>query len=281
MKVWLDGALVDEAHALVSESDHGLTVGDGGFETLRTYGGRPFAVRRHLARLAASAAVMGLPEPDGDRLRVALDQVLAAHLPAHGGADGAVDATLRITVTSGPGPAGSARGDAGPTVVVTCAPLPVWPPTVDVAVAPWPRNERSALAGAKTTSYGENVVALAWARARGATEAVFANLAGDLCEGTGSNVVVAAGGRLVTPPLQSGCLAGVTRALLVEACGVVEENLPLSALAGASEAFLASTTREVQPIRAVDGRPLPAAPGPLTAAVAVAFAALVATTPDP
>lgn len=274
MKVWLNASLVDDADARVSVFDHGLTVGDGVFETLMVYAGRPFAVRRHLERLASSAAGMGLSGlPGVSELRAALDDVVAAN--------GLGDAVLRITATSGPGPAGSARTGGPPTVVVAAGPPPAWPATVAVAVVPWPRNERGALAGCKTTSYGENVVALAFARQRGADEAVFANLGGDLCEGTGSNVVVAAGGRLVTPPLRSGCLAGVTRALVIEAGGVIEDDLPLSALATATEAFLTSTTREVQPIATVDGHPLPVAPGPLTRSARTTLADLIATTPDP
>jgi branched-chain amino acid aminotransferase len=144
-----------------------------------------------------------------------------------------------------------------------------------------PRNERGALTGLKTTSYGENVVALGRAAQAGAGEAIFGNTVGALCEGTGSNVVVARGGRLVTPPLASGCLAGVTRALVLEVCDVEEADLPLDALATADEAFLTSTTREVQPIARVDGAPLPAAPGPLTSAAADAFRALLARDLDP
>lgn len=273
VKVWLDGSLVDAEVACVSVFDHGLTVGDGVFETLKAYGGRPFAVRRHLARLAASAAGMGLAAPPDDVLRSALEAVVDANDLG--------DAALRITVTAGPGPMGSARGTGGPTVLVVPATLPAWPPSVEVAVVPWPRNERGPLVGLKTTSYGENVVALAWARERGASEAIFANLAGNLCEGTGSNVVLGIGGRLVTPPLSAGCLAGVTRALVVEACGAVEQDVPVSALAGADEAFLTSTTREVQPVSAVGGRALPACPGPLTSAAAAALAAVVASDLDP
>jgi len=85
----------------------------------------------------------------------------------------------------------------------------------------------------------------------------------------------------VTPPLSSGCLAGGTRALVLECCDVVEDRLPLEALAGADEAFLTSTTREVQPISAVDGQMLPSCPGPLTKAAADAFRALVARDLDP
>ncbi|MDQ3148169.1 MAG: aminotransferase class IV, partial [Actinomycetota bacterium] len=146
---------------------------------------------------------------------------------------------------------------------------------------PWARNERSAVAGLKTTSYAENVVALAWAQARGADEAVLANTGGSLCEGTGTNVFVAVGGRLVTPPLASGCLAGVTRALVLERSAAEEADLPLDALAGAEEAFLTSSTREVQPVATVDGQPLRRCPGPLTAAAQEAFRDLLATDLDP
>ena len=151
-----------------------------------------------------------------------------------------------------------------------------------MVTVPWPRNERAALAGVKTISYGENVVALAYAHERGAGEAIFANLAGNLCEGTGTNVFVVVGSRLVTPPLSSGCLAGVTRDLLLELLDVVEEDLPLSALAGADEAFLSSSTREVQPILSVDGQSLPGdVGGRLTQAAAATFRDLVRRDIDP
>lgn len=271
--VWLDGRLVDAAGAGVSVFDHGLTVGDGVFETLRVYDGRPFAARRHLERLAASAAGLRLALPPPEVVRRAVGDVLTANQVG--------DGVVRVTVTGGAGPMGSARGGAGPTVVVVSADLMAWPPTADVAVVPWPRNERGALAGLKTISYGENVVALAWAVEHGADEALFANLAGNLCEGTSTNVFVALDGRLHTPPLTSGCLAGVTRQLVVESCNVVERDLSVDELAGAEEAFLTSSTREVQAIRAVDGAPLPAAPGPLTEAAARALTELVGRDMDP
>ncbi|HVL93907.1 MAG TPA: aminotransferase class IV [Acidimicrobiales bacterium] len=269
MKVWLNDGLVDEADARVSVVDHGFTVGDGVFETFRTYGSRPFAVDRHLERLAASAAAMGLAVPPAAVVREALAAVVAAN--------GAEDGALRVTVTSGPGPMGSGRGGGGPTLVVTTSPLPAWPAAAAVAVAPWPRNERAALAAVKTTSYAENVVALAWARERGAEEALFVNLAGLLCEGTGSNLFVVVAGRLLTPPLSAGCLAGVTRAVVLESIGAIEGDLTVDDLVTADEAFLTSSTREVQAIGTVDGRPLPAAPGPVTTAAAEAFAAAVAS----
>ena len=136
-------------------------------------------------------------------------------------------------------------------------------PTARVAVVPWPRNERGALAGLKTTSYAENVIALAEAKRRGATEAVFANLAGHLCEGTGTNVFYVVDGELRTPTLASGCLAGVTRGLILEWVGGREVDEPIEVLEQASEIFLASTTRDVQGVARWDDRELEA-PGPVT-----------------
>jgi branched-chain amino acid aminotransferase len=137
---------------------------------------------------------------------------------------------------------------------------------------PWVRNERSPVAGLKTTSYAENVVALAYAKQRGASEALFANTQGQLCEGTGSNVFVVVEGRVLTPTLASGCLAGVTRALLMEWCDVVEFDLPVDVLISADEVFLTSSTRDVQPVHRVDDRVLSGAPGRVTARCAEEFA---------
>ena len=141
-------------------------------------------------------------------------------------------------------------------------------PTAVITV-PWTRNERGALSGLKTTSYAENVVALAGARRAGASEALFANTRGELCEGTGTNIFVEVDGELATPPLDSGCLDGVTRRLLLRALRdrgetVRELALPLSVLGECSEAFLVSTGREVQPIGVLDSRSMAPTPGPLT-----------------
>jgi len=273
-RIWLNGELLDPERAMVSVFDHGMLVGDGIFETVKATNGVPFALTRHLRRRARSAAGLGLPEPDHDVLAQGTLEVLAA-------APKWPLARIRITYTSGPGPLGSNRGDAGPTVSIIVAPQDPFPPAADVTVVPWPRNERGALAGLKTTSYAENALALAYAKERGGGEAIFGNLAGNLCEGTGSNIFVVLGGRLVTPPLSSGCLAGVTRALVLEWFGGEEEDLALEDLYRADEAFLTSTTRDVQPIRAVDDTVLPAAPGPVTAKAMEAFAARSAELMDP
>lgn len=275
MKAWVNGRIVEAAEARVSAFDHAFTVGDGVFETVKVTGGRPFALTRHLDRLTRSAVGLGLPMPDDPSLQLAVGEILAANSEVK-------DARLRITLTGGPAPLGSGRGTATPTLVLAMAPLAGWPAYADVVTVPWTRNERSATVGLKTTSYADNVVALTYAHERDAGEAIFANTAGRLCEGTGSNVFVGIGGRLVTPPLASGALAGITRDLLLEWLPeVAEGDLPQSALAAANEAFLTSSTRDIQPIRRVDGRPLPAVPGPLTERAMVIFAERAADNIEP
>jgi branched-chain amino acid aminotransferase len=126
------------------------------------------------------------------------------------------------------------------------------------------------------------VVALGYAHDRGAGEALFANTRGELCEGTGSNVFVAVDGRLLTPPLDSGCLAGITRALLLEWLpDAAEAALSPAQLSAAEEAFLCSSLRDVQPIATVDGAALPAVPGPLTRRAAAVFAERSAEAAEP
>jgi branched-chain amino acid aminotransferase len=263
MTLWADGSLVPEDLAVIRADDHGLVVGDGVFETCKVVDGDVFALTRHLRRLRASASGLGL-QYDEDAVRTGVAAVTAGLTGLN---------RLRITVTGGPAPYGSGRGDAPPSILIATSELHGWDATAQVATVPWTRNERAATAGMKTTSYADNVVALARAVEQGASEAIFANTRGELCEGTGSNVFVAVGGRLVTPPLDSGCLPGITRELVLEWLGdVVEQPLPLDALAGADEAFLTSSTRDVQPIRTVDGRPLPSAPGPLTTRAIESFA---------
>jgi branched-chain amino acid aminotransferase len=278
--VWVDGALVDEHDARISPFDHGLLTGDGVFETLRVYRGQPYCWSRHYERLARSASGMGLAIPPGPALRRAALDVIEAN--------GLTDGRLRITVTGGPAPLGSERGRATPTLILAASELPPAGPATPVRVitVPWPRNERGALAGLKTISYGENVRALAMAKEAGAGEAIFPNTRGELCEGTGTNVFVVTGGVVRTPPEDSGCLAGVTRALILELAdrlGIAaqETTLPLSAVATADEAFISSSTREIQAISAVDGNPLPVAPGPVTTLLADAFRRMVAEDLDP
>jgi branched-chain amino acid aminotransferase len=273
MHVWLNGRLLPDPLApAIGVTDHGLTVGDGVFEALKVVDGTPFALTRHLDRLSRSAAALGLPAPDHDVLRAAIAETLdQQHLPL---------GRIRLTYTAGPAPLGSGRGDATPTTVVVAAPMDPTPDTTAAVRVPWPRNERGALAGVKTTSYAENVVALAEAARHRASEAIFANLAGHLCEGTGSNVGYVVGGEVRTPTLAAGCLAGVTRALLVEWGDIVEVDEPVGILDSADEVFLMSTTRDVQGVHRLDGRELDA-PGPVTRGLMGLWATKEAEQPDP
>ena len=247
--------MVAPGEAALSAVDHGITVGDGVFETCAVLDGQAFALTRHLARLERSAAGMGMEPVDLRKVRDGVDTVLSASPDA---------GRLRITVTDGVGPLGSGRS-AGPQTVVVAATEAVVVPTGRAARSPWTRNENSAVAGLKTTSYAENVVALADAMAKGGDESVFANTRGELCEGTGSNVFVELGGELVTPPLSVGCLAGITRELLLE--WGVEAGLPvreaedgelafsvLDRVAdGAARMLLTGSVRNVQPTVWLDG----------------------------
>ena len=269
---WADGGIVAAGAAAVSPVDHAVIVGDGVFETLKVVNGTPFALTRHLGRLKRSASGLGLPEPDDALVRTAVAETLTADPEA---------GRLRITWSSGPGPLGSDRGGGPGTLLVASSPGTVWPEAVQVHLCEWTRNERGALTGLKTTSYAENVRALEAAHQRGASEALLANTQGRLCEGTGTNVFLVVDGVLVTPPLSSGCLAGITRDLVLELTEVVERDVDPGEFAVASEAFLTSSTREVGAISAIDDTVLPEAPGPVTAGLVAAFAALVAAKPDP
>lgn len=256
MRAWVNGQILDDPKAAaIAVSDHGFTVGDGVFEAVKVVEGKPFALTRHLARLASSAKGMGLPPVDEEAVRRGVAAVvLGQDLPL---------GRIRITYTAGESPLGSGRGDHPPTLVVVADVMEPRTGTTYVVTVPWPRNERGALVGLKTTSYGENVVALAYAAERGASEAIFANLAGNLCEGTGSNVFYVVEGQLRTPTLAAGCLAGISRALMLEWHGARELDEPIDVLSEASEILLVSTTRDVQAVSRFNDREL-GGPGPVT-----------------
>ncbi len=267
-RVWVDGRLVGADEPAVPALDHAVTVGDAAFETLKVLDGVPFARSRHLDRLGRSLAGLGLPTPDIARIEEGVAAVLGAGPPLPFG-------RLRYMVTGGAGPLGSDRAGSPLTYIVTAGPQPRPPAAATLATVPWVRNERAATAGLKTTSYAENVIALAHAHERGAIEAIFANTRDELCEATGSNVFLVRSGALLTPPLSSGCLAGVTRELLLEwardtGFEVREEVIALHAAYDAEEVFITSSTKDVLPITGWDGRTY-AAPGPVTAKLAALF----------
>jgi branched-chain amino acid aminotransferase len=274
--VWAGGRLRDPADPVVTALDPGVLTGLGAFETCAVVAGRAFALTRHLDRLAGALAALGLPAVDPDEVRAGVAAVLGTGAPGLG--------RLRITVTPG------APGASAPTVLVTAGPAPVRGAARAVRV-PWVRNERSPLAGHKATSYAADVLALAAATRAGGNEALLASSAGALCEGTGSNVFVERGGELLTPHRATGCLPGVTRALVLawsaEAGLPVREAAPdelpwavLDDLArGGAHLALSGSLRGFVPVAALDGTPLD--PGPLTAAVAGLFRERAAADLDP
>ena len=277
IRVWVNGRLTGVDEPAVAALDHGVTVGDGAFETCKVDTGQVFASTRHARRLDRTLAGLGLPAADHDYIAEGTKAVLEA--------GGTIDfGRLRYSVTGGAGPLGSDRDDSALTYIVTAGPQPRPPASATIAVVPWVRNERSAVAGLKTTSYAENVVALAYAKARGAIEAIFANTRDELCEGTGSNIFVVQDGVVLTPPLDSGCLAGITREVALEWCQeegvpVREQTLPLGILREADEVFITSSTKDILAIDGVDDRALE--PGPVTARVAEIFARRSAERLDP
>jgi branched-chain amino acid aminotransferase len=277
VRAWVNGELVDPAAPAIAAVDHGVTVGDGVFETCKVVDGVPFALQRHARRLDRSMAGLGLPAADHNIIDNGIKAVLAGEPIAYG--------RLRYTVTGGVGPLGSDRDSSPLTYIVTAGPQAVNPETGKLVVVPWTRNELSATAGLKTTSYAENVVALAYAKERGGVEALFANSVGNLCECTGSNVFVVVDGEILTPDLTSGPLAGVTRDLVIEWCReegltVHAEPLPMSILTQAAEVFITSSVKDVMAVHAVDDHPV-VAPGPLTAQAAEIFARLSRERLDP
>lgn len=265
--VWINGRLFDESDAHIDALGSGVLTGTGVFESMKVLRGQAFARTRHVARLRRSAAVVGVDVPDGEVLFAAVHQVLA---------DSPQSTRVRITVFAG-------RTDLEPsTCVVHAETRPAWAPVAHAVTSPWVRNERSVLTGAKTTSYAENLVARNEAVVRGADEALFFDSRGFLSEGSASNVFIEVGGVLCTPSLANGCLAGVTAELVCELVTVdVRSDLTASDLAGANEAFLTSSTRDVHPLASIDGRELGHLPGPLTQRAIDAFAELQLQTDDP
>jgi branched-chain amino acid aminotransferase len=237
----LDGAISAVADARIPVSDEGLLRGDGAFEVIRLYGGRPFALEDHYARLARSCAGLRLP-CDLDALRAEVEALLAAA--------GAVDALLRLVVTRG-----------GRRIAIV-EPLPVRPAVARVTTIPYAPSR--VLDGLKTLSYAANMLAGRLAHERGYDEALLVTPHGRVLEGPTWTFFWVRDGELLTPPLEDRILASITRTRLLEECAVAQEPCTLEDLGSAEEAFIASTVREVMPIAAIDDLQLPAAPGPVT-----------------
>lgn len=245
----VDGAIATPEESVISVTDEGLLRGDGAFEVARLYGGQPFALEDHYARLRRSCEGLRL-ETDVVALEREVDALL--------GEVGPVDALLRLVVTRG-----------GRRIAIV-EPMPAHPETARVATVTFAPGR--ILDTLKTLSYGGNMLAGRLAKEQGADEALFVSPHGRVLEGpTWTFFWVDGDGRLLTPPLSERILHSITRERLLRVTDAEERITTLDDLAGAQEAFIASSVREVLPISAIDDRALPAAPGPVTSAAARAF----------
>lgn len=252
----LDGRLVPAPEAVVPATDDGFIRGDGAFEVIRVYDGRPFALIEHLDRLERSAHGLRL---EGDSPRGALEIEIEELLAARGGPD--FDGCLRIILTRG-----------GRRVLLT-EPLPPTPERASLGLVTYAPTR--VLDGIKSLSYGANMLASRLARERGFDEALLVTPHGRVLEAPTSSIFWAGDdGELKTPPLDDHILASITRDRVMALVEVEERPATPDDITGASEAFLASTTREVQPIARVEDREL-RAPGERTREVAAAFRAHV------
>ncbi len=246
----VDGLIAPTAEAMVPMKDDGLYRGDGAFEVIRLYEGRPFALGDHLDRLERSAVAIQL-EFD----RAALEREIEALLTEAGGPDG----QLRLIVTR------------GGRRIAAVEPIPAHSETLRLATVTY--SPTVILNGVKSLSYAANMQATRLAQAQGADEAVLVTPDGTVLEPPTSAIFwVSPQGTLRTPALDVGVLESITRDRLVKALQVEEGAWPVADLRAAQEAFLASTTREIQAVSAIDGKDLADAPGPRTREAQQAFA---------
>lgn len=249
----VDGALMLASSATIPATDEGLLRGDGVFEVIRVYDGQPFALDEHLRRLERSASNLRLP------LDVEAVRTDARRLLSHAGT-GSDHELLRIVVTRG-----------GRRLLLT-EPMPAQPEKIRLATVTY--SPTRVLDGIKSLSYGANMLASRLARERGFDEALLVTPHGRVLEAPTSSIFYVVEGELLTPPLNEHILASITRAFVMEATGAAERPCALEELLGADEAFLASTTREVQPVAMVDDRTFDA-PGPVTRRAADAVGELI------
>jgi|DEB0MinimDraft_12_1074336.scaffolds.fasta_scaffold06155_3 branched-chain amino acid aminotransferase len=216
-----------------------VLTGQGVFETILVTNHVPQFLDLHLVRLRNSSEIMGIATPDCAVVVAGIKQLLLSHQGELG--------RLRITLY---------RGIPSPQLMLSLVDIESPSAKVNVNISPWTRNENSAITGAKSASYAENVLALEQAKENGFTETLFFNNAGVLCEAATSNIVIVVDGEAVTPPLNSGCLPGITRQVLLELGAMTEGALDSGTLERASAAALLSSIRGVQPIHVMGEREL-------------------------
>lgn len=240
------------------EATHEVLTGQGVFETILVKDQVPQFLDLHLARLGNSSEILRIPAPEIEIIKAGLRQLLVTHHSNRG--------RLRITLFS---------GTPLPQLMLSLVVMDPRPQSANVIVSPWIRNETSAITGAKAASYAENAVALKWAREKGFSETLFFNTAGHVAEAATSNILIVIDERVITPPLRSGCLPGITRQVLLEQDVVREADIDAEVLNIATAAALLSSTRGVHPINAIGERELDSADETLLN-LAVAYEARVA-----
>jgi branched-chain amino acid aminotransferase len=276
-QVRVNGVPHTAGSAQISVSDRGVTLADGLFETMRARNGAVFRLGQHLARLQAGLVALDFPVPE--ELERAIREAV--------GAAGAGEASIRLTVTRGIGPAGLAPpSDVRPTVIIAVVPMPEFPAALHrdglrAHVASGRRNQHSMTVGLKTVAFTDSVAALLEARRLGADEAVMLDTDGHCSEATASNLFVLVDGTLATPPVSCGALPGITRAVMFELAATLglraqERVIELEELAGASEVFLTSSVRGIAPLVRLGDRAIGSGrPGEITRKLIDAYAALV------
>jgi branched-subunit amino acid aminotransferase/4-amino-4-deoxychorismate lyase len=242
----LDGQIAPAEDTLIPATDDGLIRGDGVFEVIRVYDGAPFALADHLARLERSGANLRLELPPTELIRDEAQALLRER-------DAAFDGCLRIVITRG-----------GRRLLMT-EPLPAASSAPTIRLAAVTYAPTRVLDGVKSLSYAGNMLCSRLARERGFDEALLVTPHGRVLEAPTSSVfLVDAAGVLCTPPLDEHILASITRDRVVRLLDVEERPITLAEVRDAREAFIASTTREVQAVSAIEDDELPAAPGERT-----------------
>ena len=247
--IWCNGDFHDGPLA-VAPADRGLTNGLGLFETVLALDGKPVGLDLHLARMKEGAERFGWSLGDED-----FGQIISKLLGRKGLEEGRV--RVRIAMTAGTGDLRDLTRGSDALLWITAAASPPPPESVTLVTSPFPRNERSPLAGVKCASYAENLLALDQARLAGADEPLFFNTRGELCETATANVFLVKDGAILTPPLSSGCLPGTMRQRVMKQVEVKEIVLAEIDVASADEMFLTSAIRGVVPVVAIDGRRIP------------------------
>ncbi len=287
MKIYLNGQLVPKDQAAVSVFDHGLLYGDGVFEGIRFYGGRVFRLDDHVDRLYRSARAIALTIPlTPDEMSLAVLETIRAN--------GLQDGYVRLVVTRGEGSLGlSPKSCPHPTVFIIASTITLYPEEMyekglKLVTCATRRIAHGALSPmVKSLNYLNNIMAKIEAEQAGAGEGLMLNEQGYVAECTGDNIFVIRDGRIATPPIAAGALAGVTRAVVFELARdlgveIREENITRYDVYTADECFLTGTAAEIIPAVELDSRLIhDGAPGPVTLRLSGLFRELTRTTGTP